>query len=190
MDTPELVVDPASPEDLDAVAELAARTFPDACPPDLPAEAIDDFVARHLSPAAFREHLRAPDEWLRVLRRRGAGPRGVLGYALVVEGTAMDPACADHVRARPTAGVSKFYVDPGARGSGAAVTLMDALAAEARERGLESLWLATNVANARARRFYARHGFVDRGTRTFVVGGVDNRDVVLERPLADAPAGR
>jgi len=79
--------------------------------------------------------------------------------------------------------VSKFYVDAAERGGGAAAELLDALVDEARGRGLRSLWLATNVANGRARRFYARRGFLERGGRTFVVGEVDNTDVVLELPL-------
>ena len=80
-------------------------------------------------------------------------------------------------------GISKFYVDPGLHGAGAAGKLLEAIVERAHAEGAASLWLATNVANARARAFYVKNGFLERGHRVFTVGGTDNSDVVLERPL-------
>ena len=87
------------------------------------------------------------------------------------------------IRARPCTGISKFYLDPALHGAGAAAALLRECVAHARSDGAASLWLATNVGNARARAFYVKNGFVERGHRVFTVGGVDNDDVVLELPL-------
>ncbi|MFL0578396.1 N-acetyltransferase family protein [Dietzia sp. 179-F 9C3 NHS] len=173
----------AQVDDVPEIADLAARTFPLACPPELAPDVVRDFVAEHLTPDAFRGYLAADGH--EVLCARDAGGTAV-AYALLVDGTAMDPGCASQIEHRPTVGVSKFYVDPAHHGTGAATVLLDDVVRRAVTRGARSLWLATNVANERARRFYTRHGFVERGGRTFVVGGVPNTDVVYERPLVPA----
>ncbi|MET3860087.1 GNAT superfamily N-acetyltransferase [Dietzia sp. 2505] len=179
-------VDPAVAADLGPIAELAARTFPLACPPDLPRASIDAFIDRHLSAGALRVHLDTPGHDLLAART----PDGrLVGYALLVDGIEMDPTCADQILHRPTVGISKLYVDPGHHGSGFAALVLDDVVRRCVGRGVRGLWLATNVANIRARRFYARQGFVERGTRTFDVGGVSNTDVVYERALSGTAAG-
>lgn len=45
------------------------------------------------------------------------------------------------------------------------------------------MWLGTNEENARARRFYAKHGFEPVGTKRFRLGDRYEHDVVFERPL-------
>lgn len=173
----------AAEADLDALSALAARTFPLACPPDLEAEVIGAFIAEHLSREAFRRYLHTPGHEVLVARDGGDG---IVGYVLLVSGTGMDPACADQLILRPTVGISKFYVDPDHHGAGIASTMLDEVCRRTRDSGARSVWLATNVANARARRFYSRHGFVERGNRTFDVGGVANTDVVYELALPTA----
>lgn len=170
----------ASEADLDTIAGLAARTFPLACPPELHAEVIEDFIAEHLSREAFLRHLHAPGH--EVLAARDAGGETV-GYVLLIPGTEMDPDCAGQLVHRPTVGISKFYVDPDHHGAGIAYEMLDDVRRRSVAAGARSIWLATNVANARARRFYVKHGFVDRGNRTFDVGGVANTDVVYELAL-------
>jgi ribosomal protein S18 acetylase RimI-like enzyme len=61
--------------------------------------------------------------------------------------------------------------------------MLDEVCRRCRAAGTRSIWLATNVANARARRFYVKRGFEPRGNRTFDVGGVANTDVVYELAL-------
>lgn len=175
-----LIVRTACSGEVDELADLAARTFPLACPPELDPAVIDAFIAENLSPRAFHGYLTDADATVLSVRP-GDGPP--MGYALLVGGTTMDPSCAEQITLRPTVGVSKFYVDPPQHGSGVAAILLTEIERRAADQGARSLWLATNVGNSRARRFYARHGFEERGGRTFVVGGVPNSDVVYEKPL-------
>lgn len=175
--------------DLRPLSVLAARTFPLACPPELDAEVIEAFVAENLSEEAFSRHLEASDHAVLVAREGSGGADGVpedgeiVGYVLLVDGIAMDPACEAQIVHRPTTGISKFYVHPGHHGGGIATRMLDDVIRRARRQGSRSLWLATNVANTRARRFYDKHGFSPRGHRTFDVGGVANTDVVYELTL-------
>ena len=159
---------------------LAARTFPLACPPELARQAVDDFIEANLTEDSFRSYLADPKHIVLV----GDDAEGrVRAYALLAEGTTMDEDCAPMILTRPTLGISKFYLDPDLHGGGGADGLLTAIIERSRQDGVRSLWLATNVHNARARRFYARNGFLDRGRRVFVVGGTPNQDVVLELPL-------
>lgn len=172
--------------DLPGLSALAARTFPLACPPELDREVIATFVAENLSEEAFRRYLEAPDHEVLVAREGDGDGRDEgepVGYVLLVAGTAMDPACEGQIVHRPTTGISKFYVHPGYHGAGIAARMLDDVTRRSRGRGVRSLWLATNVANTRARRFYVKHGFRARGERTFDVGGVANADVVYELTL-------
>ena len=50
----------ATAADAGSLAELAAATFPLACPPHTTAEAIADFIATHLSQDSFDAYLADP----------------------------------------------------------------------------------------------------------------------------------
>ncbi|MBS7549571.1 GNAT family N-acetyltransferase [Dietzia sp. Marseille-Q0999] len=141
---------------------------------------IGAFIAEHLSEEAFRTYTESSEHAVLVCR---SDDGAIVGYVLLVEGTAMDPDCATQIVHRPTTGISKFYVDPDHHGAGIASRMLDDVIARSRRSGVQSVWLATNVANARARRFYVKNGFEPRGNRTFDVGGVANTDVVYELPL-------
>ncbi|PTT79857.1 ribosomal-protein-alanine N-acetyltransferase [Pelomonas sp. HMWF004] len=56
-------------------------------------------------------------------------------------------------------------VAPDMQGCGLAVTMLDRIVAECRQRGLMQLWLEVRVGNARARAVYARYGFAEVGLR-------------------------
>ncbi|WP_165217994.1 tRNA (guanosine(37)-N1)-methyltransferase TrmD [Schaalia sp. ZJ1691] len=167
----------------DALADLAARTFPLACPESLPREAIDAFIAEELSPQAFASMLASPHSH-RILVAQIDGQ--LVGYTLALLGEPESvPAGIAKMRGVGTGGayLSKCYVDAQWQGSGIAGALIERAAEDAASLGARFLVLGTNEANARAQKFYKRHGFRKVGRRTFDVGGVVNRDVVLVRNL-------
>ena len=169
-------------EDVVAVSELAARTFPDACPENLPQEAIDDHIARQLNPDVFDALISDPERH-RVFVAEVWG--GLVGYVL----THVGPDALPCELVRPgrvedgSAYLSKCYVDQAWRGSGIADVLLERAVADAAELGHTAVVLGTNRGNKAAQAFYKRHGFRKRSTRTFDVGGVRNYDVVMVRDL-------
>ena len=169
-------------EDVVAVSELAARTFPDACPENLPQEAIDDHIARQLNPDVFDALISDPERH-RVFVAEVWG--GLVGYVLTHVGP--DALPSDLVRPGRvedgSAYLSKCYVDQAWRGSGIADVLLERAVADAAELGHTAVVLGTNRGNKAAQAFYKRHGFRKRSTRTFDVGGVRNDDVVMVRDL-------
>lgn len=181
-------------DDAAALADLAAETFPDACPPGMDGADIADFVGRNLSMEAFGEYLADSERYIiRVLQGTG---REILGYSLAVmpgevpEQDAPTDVVIDGVeRDGPLVYLSKMYLRRKWRGTGAFDALMEGTLAAIAERTTSPepyVWLGTNVANKRAIRAYKRAGFQKSGERTFLVGDQVNKDITLARRLGMA----
>jgi ribosomal protein S18 acetylase RimI-like enzyme len=167
-------VRPAIETDADQLAEVAARTFPLACPPSVSAGDIAACITAMLSPQRFSAYLADPDR--RVLAATESGR--VIGYAMMVRGA--DPDVASYVEPKAVE-LSKMYVLPDHHGGGVATALMEAGLAWAAEAGARAVWLGVNQNNHRATKFYRKHGFDVVGTRTFPVGAVLENDFVMVR---------
>lgn len=173
----------ADSRDAAALSALAARTFPDACPPDLPREAIEAFIASELSEEAFAGLLADPYRNRILLALVDGEPAG---YSLCLLGKGvLDPAMLRPGRVEEgDAYLSKCYAESAHRGTGLAGALIEAAAEDAARAGeAPRLVLGTHEGNVRAQRFYKKHGFKKAGRRAFLVGGVPNRDVLLVRDL-------
>ena len=168
-------VRPALESDADQLAEVAARTFPLACPSSVSAGDIAACIAATLSPQRFRAYLADPDRLVLTATESGR----VIGYAMMVRGA--DPDVASYVEPRIAVELSKMYVLPDHHGGGAAAALMEAGIDWAAEAGARAMWLGVNQNNHRAQSFYRKHGFAVVGTRTFPVGAVLENDFVMVR---------
>ena len=171
----------AEARDAAALAEVAAVTFPLACPPTTTKEVSDAFVAANLAEANFRAYLADPDRVLVVADPGGGAPLD--GYTMLVLGESTDPDVLEAVRIRPTCELSKCYVRADAHGRGVAAALLARTCDEALAWGVAGMWLGTNIANARAIRFYEKHGFARVGHKRFRLGDGYEDDFVLERAL-------
>jgi len=63
--------------------------------------------------------------------------------------------------------LQQLMVTAGARGRGVGGTLLAAAEEQVRAAGHGEIWLAVVPGNTTARRFYAAHGWVDRGAETY-----------------------
>lgn len=131
--------------------------------------------------AAFLAEQGAP-QWAEQLRDeryavRVAEDEGLVGLAKI--GPVKLPIDA----ASPALELRQLYVSGRVRGSGVAAELMHWTIDEARARGAEELYLSVYTDNARARRFYAGHGFVDVGPCVFMVGTQADKDIIMRRSL-------
>ncbi len=167
----------ATAADLDELADVAARTFPLACPPSAAPADVAAFIAANLSRASFSDYLDDPD---RVVLTAHDDVR-MLGYAMLIRGVPADPDVQRAVTSRPAVELSKIYVLPDAHGSGASGALVAEVLRHARESGAACVWLGVNQENKRAQRFYAKHGFSPVGTKTFQLGSRVEHDYVMTR---------
>ncbi|MBO0983817.1 GNAT family N-acetyltransferase [Rathayibacter sp. SD072] len=170
----------AVPADAPALAEVAALTFPLACPPHTSDEAKAEFIRTVLSEERFAAYLVDPH---RSLFAAEDASGALVGYTMLVRGEPADEDAAAAISRRPSVELSKCYVLPGGHGSGIASALMAASLDDARSTGAAGVWLGVNQENERARRFYIRHGFAVVGEKRFLVGDRYEDDFVLERPL-------
>ncbi|AWB85554.1 GNAT family N-acetyltransferase [Mycetocola zhujimingii] len=175
-----LTVRRAQPTDAAGLGELAAATFPLACPPGSAPEAIAEYIAGNLTAQSFDRYL--DDSNRVILLAEDAGE--LIGYMMLIGGEPTDADVAAAVMIRPTIELSKAYALPGAHGRGVAVALMAATLDAARERGAAGIWLGVNQLNARALRFYEKSGFAIVGEKKFSLGPEVHNDFVMERTLA------
>ncbi len=162
----EISVTPAGLSDAAELAEVAAATFPLACPESVAAEDIAAFVAANLSAERFAGYLADPD---RVVLAAACEGR-IIGYAMLIRG-------------ENAVELSKMYVLASHHRSGAAAALMASGIDWASRTGAPTVWLGVNQYNARAQRFYRKHGFEITGNRTFQLGEGIECDYVMARQL-------
>jgi ribosomal protein S18 acetylase RimI-like enzyme len=171
----------AEAADAAALAEVAAVTFPLACPPTTTKAASDAFIADTLAESSFRAYLADPGRVLVVADPGDDAPLD--GYTMLVLTESTDPDVRAAVTIRPTCELSKCYVRADAHGRGVATALLTRTRDEALAHGAAGMWLGTNIANARAIRFYEKHGFTRVGHKRFKLGDGYENDFVLECAL-------
>lgn len=123
----------AQSADLDALARLWFDGWQEAHAPILPAE-----LARHRTLESFRARLASALHEVRVMGEAGQP----LGMVFLKDDE-----------------LYQLYVSAAARGSGAALELLDDGERTLAERGVETAWLACAIGNDRATRFYEKHGW-------------------------------
>jgi ribosomal protein S18 acetylase RimI-like enzyme len=165
--------------ELPELVDVAARTFPMACPPSVTAENVAAFIDENLSHARFADYLADPDRLLLIAREDGR----MVGYAMLIRGVPDDDGVQRAVVLRPAVEISKMYVLPDSHGAGASAALMAEAVKRADELDAKCVWLGVNQRNQRAQRFYTKHGFSINGTKTFRVGADIENDYVMVRPI-------
>jgi ribosomal protein S18 acetylase RimI-like enzyme len=166
--------------DLPELADVAAVTFPLACPPSVTPENIAAFIEENLSASRFLDYLADPGRAVFVAREAGR----IVGYVMLIRGVPDDDDVQQAVTLRPAVELSKIYVLPDGHGAGVSAALMAAALQHATDLDAKCIWLGVNQRNERAQRFYTKHGFTINGTKTFRLGaGVEN-DYVMVRPLS------
>ena len=173
-----MIVRPARPDEVEALARLAAVTLRAAFERDIPAVHLEPYLASSFTPAKTAAEL--SDPLVRLLVAAEAGELG--GYAKLQLGP-----CPGSVRAARPIELVRMYLLPEWYGRGAGDALLTHTLGEARSLACDVLWLKVWDRNDRARRFYARWGFHDVGeTSLALVPGVAE-SVLGMRIMSRAP---
>ena len=90
------------------LADVAATTFPLACPPSATPQNIAAFIDENLSEDRFRDYLADPDRVVLAARENGR----IVGYAMLIHGVPDDDDVQHAVTPRPAVELSKMYVLP------------------------------------------------------------------------------
>lgn len=160
--------------DAAALSLLARATFLQTYFPIIAGADLIAHCEHKLNTAAFEAWLE--DQHARVWIAEA--PKGApVGYALTCAPDLPVETAADDLELR------RIYVLGGLQGQGVAQRLMETAIADAQARNAPRLLLGVYNNNSRALAFYAKHGFVQCGTRQFRVGENLYDDFVLARPL-------
>ena len=162
----------ATPADAANVAGLARRTFSETFghlydPADLAA-----FLAGH-NQAGWAAELADPRFRVRIAEQESEP----IAYAKI------GPPSLPFEPRGPSMELRQLYVLKPWHGLGVGEALMRWAIAEAKVRDTKDLYLSVFVENARARRFYERHGFEVVGTYAFKVGNHADEDHVMRLTL-------
>jgi ribosomal protein S18 acetylase RimI-like enzyme len=171
---PPFTVRQASLADAAGLAELGARTFRDTYAADNTADDMAAYVATSFSPEIQARELSDPT--CRYLLAVVSGRP--VGYAFLRGGDA--PAVVDGPEPIE---LGRIYVESAWQGLGVAQALMDASLREAERMGARTLWLGVWERNARAIRFYEKHGLRRVGTHSFQLGADIQVDDIMVRPV-------
>lgn len=167
----------ATAADAEAVAELAAATFPLACPPHTTAADIAEHIEQRLSASAIAAELSDPAVQYRVAEVSG----DLVGYMMLVT----DVPPPDGPAGRRPMELRRIYVHEKWHGHEVGSALMSDALQCAAMAGRDLVWLGTNELNERAIRFYRRHGFAVSGSKTFRVGQALECDYVMSRSVGE-----
>lgn len=171
---PPVTIRRAAHQDRAALADIAARTFPLACPPQSTAADIALYISTRLTVDTLARELQSTGTVFYLAEAADT----VVGYAMLV-GQVAPPADLD---ARNPVELQRIYVDGAWHGRGVADHLMRTCLHHARTHGYDLIWLGTNEANERAIAFYRRHHFEIVGSKTFALGNSVETDHVMARP--------
>ena len=133
--------------DLPELADVAARTFPLACPPSVTPDNIAAFVDENLSQARFRDYLADPDRAVLAAREEGR----IVGYVMLIRGVPDDGDVQQAVTLLPAVELSKMYVLPDSHGAGVSAALMTAALQQRHRSRTPSAcgWASISRTNAR-----------------------------------------
>jgi diamine N-acetyltransferase len=153
-----------------ALAELGARTFSQAFGADNRPEDLAAHLEEFYGATQQRQEIDDPG-FVTLLAVDG---ERLIGFAQLRRQDA-----PSGVALSDCAELYRFYLDQEVHGTGVAQGLMAEVNVAARTMGCRNLWLGVWERNPRAIAFYAKCGFIDRGSKAFVVGADRQTDRVM-----------
>lgn len=174
--TEDIIVRRAAEEDLQDLADLAARSFRDTFEADNDASNIEDYLKSSLTVENTRDEFDDCDNSFLVAVR--SGHDALVGYAKLST-TTEDPS----VDGQNTVEIQRIYADSLEIGRGVGAALMRACLGMAGDLRCQAIWLGVWEENKRAILFYERWGFATVGIRQFALGSELQNDLVMARRL-------
>ncbi len=164
------------PQDRDALATLSEVTFRETF--------IDDFAIAYPEPDltlfVSRTYGREPTRRLIADKSRAVWIAEMNGGAVAY--AVAGPCALPYPEARPEHGeLKRLYVLRAYQGLGLGQRLLSTALDWLERDGPKPLWIGVWSGNAKARAFYARHGFVKFGDHTFAVGRWLDQEISMRR---------
>lgn len=165
----------ASLKDVETLALIGTATFLESFVEEIKGPDITRHCMKEHSSDAYRTYLAKPGTecWLAEYSKTAAP----IGYVMNCQPDLPVPVQDQDIE------LKRIYVFSRFHGSAVAEMLLQASVDSARKSAAPRLLLGTYEGNARATRFYEKHGFQTIGTRQFDVGGAIFNDIVMAKTL-------
>jgi ribosomal protein S18 acetylase RimI-like enzyme len=167
----------ATSDDAAALSEFAGRLFRDTFEHDNTQSDMEQYVARAFGEEIQRAEIADSRRTILLSENGGA----ITGYAQLLAGSAP----AEIAMVTPVVELERFYVAQEWHGRGLAQRLIARAIEVASQADSATLWLAVWERNPRAIAFYRKSGFVDVGSKPFVLGSDRQTDRVMSQLLRD-----
>ncbi len=177
----------ARPGDAAALAALAERSFRDTFAAMNTAEDMDRHCRQSYGEAIQAAEIADRGKLTLVCEEPGDEAVELVAYAQLRWGNMpvlKNPPAG--LQAEHPGEIQRLYVASAWHGKGLAQQLMQACLAEMAKRGCDLVWLGVWEKNPRAIAFYQKFGFVEVGDHSFALGGDNQRDIIMARPLTAA----
>lgn len=156
------------------ISVLATTTFYEAYfEQDDPAD-LASYIVESFELDSVRQQLDDPDSTFYIFFAEGFA----VGYAKLIAGS-RDPS----ITTLKTIELKRIYVLERVWRKGVGETLLEHCMSTAKQLGNDSIWLGVWERNERARGFYEKQGFVQKGTLEFPYGDSVGINLVMEKML-------
>jgi len=164
----------ATPDDVNLLTELGARTFEETFAADNTPEDMAAYLGASFNVAQQTAELADPDSTFVIAEVSGVAA----GYAKLKEGQP-----ADGIDGTKPIELVRLYVDRKWFGRGVGEALMRRCLEEAGRAGFKTIWLGVWEQNLRAQAFYRKWDFRAVGKHAFQLGGDAQTDILMERQI-------
>jgi len=171
-----IIVRRAKVEDIQDLADLAARSFRDTFEADNDPKNIEDYLKSSLTIQSVRNEIEDTSNLFLVAC--GGDDAALVGYAKLCT-TSEDPSIND----KNAVEIQRIYADKRVIGRGVGAALMRACLGAAEDLSCETIWLGVWEQNERAILFYERWEFKTVGARQFSLGPDLQNDLLMARQL-------
>lgn len=159
-----------TPEEIELLCRIAGEAWEKAYNELLGPGQVEYMVEKFQSPGAVREQM-AQENYMYYIILGGGRPGGFIGFAPNYQG-------------RDELFLSKLYLLPFLKGTGAARAAYELAEREARSRGLSAIRLTVNKGNAHAKEVYEHWGFKTvESAVTDIGGGYVMDDYIMVKAL-------
>ena len=171
-----MILRPAFPEDVPALAALGRDSFVAAFGHLYREEDLNAFLVQCYAPEAVAQEIADPalDHCLAV-----NADGSLAGFCKIK----FPSGYAEYSDARRPMALQQLYTDPARTGQGVGAMLMEWALAEARKLDADAVQLSVWAENFGAQKFYARYGFAKIADIDFYVGSQRDEEFLFERGL-------
>lgn len=176
--TETITVRNAKHDDLDSLVDLAARSFRDAFASENAKHDIDAYIDSAFTIGKFKAEFSTANNCF-LVANSGSSDKP-LGYAKLRVNSRTSSVAGDSC-----VELERLYADSTVTGEGIGAALMRECVRRAKKIGCDTIWLGVWERNARAIRFYERHGFNVVGEHEFTLGSDIQNDLIMCKSLKE-----